>query len=87
MSDVSKAFYDEVAEIKSMLMRDVGKWPGEADELLNGFLAKHAALLAERIKSQQLPSAVLAFGGVVAESWRDAVNRSADLIYPEGSER
>jgi hypothetical protein len=79
MSDVADRFYDEVRQIKSMLMRDLGKWEAEAEELLNGFLAKHAALLAARIKAHTT--------AIPDGSAEDYARQHADLIYREGADR
>jgi hypothetical protein len=87
VSDVGREFYDEVRQIKAMLMRDLGKWEGEADALLNGFLAKHAALLAERVRAQKPSMDMLLSDDVAIEGWRLGVQQSADLVYPEGAER
>jgi hypothetical protein len=45
MNDIADRFYDEVRQIKSMLMRDLGKWEVGTDEPLSGFLEEHADLI------------------------------------------
>jgi hypothetical protein len=55
-------------------------------DVLNTALNRHAALLAGEVESQVIPPEVMALGNVAAEVWRSAVNSSAALIRPEGSE-
>lgn len=58
---------------------------GLTEVAIDGVLYRHAHELAEKIRELPLSTAVMAFGGIAAESQRRGFNLAADLIDPETS--